>query len=76
MKVNLVQTQLSALLDKVVDTTTIGTFTSKEKALDFLAKRNYKYDSVRKAYYVGNTVQYPVTLDVKEYNMFDIRSFT
>mgnify|MGYP001114837938 CR=1 FL=1 len=76
MTVNLIQTQLSALLDQVVEITTVGTFTSKDEAIDFLTKRNYKYDSVRKAYYVGNTVQYPVTLEIIERNIFDIRSFT
>ena len=76
MKVTLIQKQLNALLDRVVDTTVIGEFKNKESALDFLSKRNYKYDSVKKAYITGNTVQYPVTLEVKDYGMFDIRSFT
>ena len=48
-KVELVQTQLSALKDKVIDKTVIGTFKSKEQALDFLEKRNYKFDTVANA---------------------------
>lgn len=74
-KVELVQTQLSALKNKVVDKTVIGTFKSKEQALDFLAKRGYKFDNVADAYINGNTVQFPVTMKIVEYNMFDIRSF-
>ena len=75
MKVQLIQTQLSALKTKVVDKTVIGTFKSKEQALDFLAKRGYKFDTVADAYIAGNTVQFPVTMKIVEYNMFDIRSF-
>lgn len=75
MKVQLIQTQLSALKNKVVDKTVIGTFKSKEQALDFLAKRGYKFDTVADAYIAGNTVQFPVTMKIVEYNMFDIRSF-
>lgn len=76
MKVQLIQTQLSALKNKVVDKTVIGTFNSEEKALDFLAKRNYKFDTVADAYIAGNTVQFPVTMEITEYNIFDIRAFT
>ena len=75
MKVQLIQTQLSALKNKVVYKTVIGTFKSKEQALDFLAKRGYKFDTVADAYIAGNTVQFPVTMKIVEYNMFDIRSF-
>lgn len=75
MKVKLVQKQLNALLDKVVDTTVIGTFKSKQEAVDFLEKRNYRFDDVSDAYIAGNTVQYPVTLEVTEYDIFDIRAF-
>lgn len=75
MKVELVQTQLSALKDKVVDKTVIGTFKSEQQALDFLEKRNYKFDAVANAYIAGNTVQFPVVMKVTEYSMFDIRSF-
>ena len=75
MKVELIQTQLSALLDKVVDKTVIGTFKSEQQALDFLEKRNYKFDAVANAYIAGNTVQFPVVMKVTEYSMFDIRSF-
>jgi len=76
MKVELVQTQLSALKDKVIDKTVIGTFKSKEQALDFLEKRNYKFDTVADAYIAGNTVQFPVTMKITEYDIFDIRAFT
>lgn len=75
MKVQLIQTQLSALKSKVIDTTVIGTFKSKEQALDFLAKRNYKFDDIADAYITGNTVQYPVTMKVTDYSIFDIRAF-
>lgn len=75
MKVELVQTQLSALKDKVIDKTVIGTFKSKEQALDFLAKRDYKFDDVLDAYIAGNTSQYPVVMEVTEYDIFDIRAF-
>lgn len=76
MKVKLVQTQLSALKDKVINKTVIGTFKSKEKALDFLAKRGYKFDVVANAYIAGNTVQFPVMMEITEYDIFDIRAFT
>ena len=76
MKVELVQTQLSALKNKIVDKTKIGTFKSKEQALDFLAKRNYKFDAVADAYIAGNTVQFPVTMEITEYDIFDIRAFS
>ena len=75
MKVKLIQKQLSALRNKVVDTTVVGEFNSKQAALDFLAKRNYRFDKVANAYIAGNTVQFPVTLEVTEYNIFDIRAF-
>jgi len=75
MKVELVQTQLSALLDKVVDTTVIGAFKSKEQALAFLEKRNYKFDSVANAYVAGNAKQFPVKVKVTNYDIFDIRAF-
>jgi hypothetical protein len=75
MKVELIQTQLSALLDKVVDKTVIGTFKSEQQALDFLEKRNYKFDAVANAYIAGNAVQFPVVLKITEYSMFDIRAF-
>lgn len=75
-KVELVQTQLSALKNKVIDKTVIGTFKSKEQALDFLAKRGYKFDAVAGAYIAGNTVQFPVVMKVTEYDIFDIRAFT
>jgi len=75
MKVELIQTQLSALKNKIVGKTIIGTFKSKEQALDFLTKRNYKFDTVANAYIAGNTVQFPVVMKVTNYNIFDIRSF-
>lgn len=75
MKVELVQTQLSALLDKVIDETVIGSFKSKQQALDFLEKRNYKFDSVAGAYISGNAIQFPVTIKTTEYDIFDIRAF-
>jgi hypothetical protein len=75
MKVQLIQTQLNALKSKVLDKTVIGTFKSKEQALDFLAKRNYKFDNIADAYITGNTVQYPVIMKVTDYSIFDIRSF-
>ena len=75
MKVKLVQKQLSALRDKVVDTTVIGTFSSEKSAIDFLQKRNYSYDKSAGAYFVGNTLQYPVTIEKIEYDIFDIRHF-
>lgn len=75
MKVTLTQQQLNALRTKVVDTTDIGTFSSKEAALDFLEKRNYTYDDVSQTYITGNTVQFPVTMNVVEYDIFDIRAF-
>lgn len=74
-KVELVQTQLSAMKDKVIDRTVIGTFKSKEQALDFLAKRNYTFDTLSNSYITGNTVQYPVIMKVTDYSIFDIRSF-
>lgn len=76
MKVELVQTQLSALKDHVVEKTVIGTFKSEEKALDFLEKRGYKFDVVYDAYIAGNTMQYPVVMEITEYDIFDIRAFT
>tara|TARA_R110000772_G_scaffold182946_1_gene294199 strand:+ start:156 stop:389 length:234 start_codon:yes stop_codon:yes gene_type:complete len=76
MKVELIQTQLSALKDKVIDKTVIGSFKSKQQALDFLEKRGYKFYDVDNAYVAGNTRQFPVVMKVTEYNMFDIRSFT
>ena len=76
MKVKLVQTQLSALKNKVIDKTVIGTFNSQQKALDFLAKRGYKFDTVADAYINGNTTQFPVVMEITEYNIFDIRAFT
>ena len=75
-KVKLIQPQLSALKNKVINKTVIGTFKSKEQALDFLEKRNYKFDAVADAYIAGNTVQFPVTMKITEYNIFDIRAFS
>jgi len=75
MKVKLVQKQLSALRDKIVDTTVIGTFLTEKSALDFLQKRNYSYDESSGAYIAGNTVQFPVTIEKIEYDIFDIRYF-
>jgi hypothetical protein len=71
--VNLVQTQLSALQDKVIETTTIGDFASVAAAEDFLIKRGYKFDG--NAWIKGNTVHYPVYIEEKEPNIFDIGSF-
>ena len=74
-KVKLIQKQLSALRDTVVDKTVIGEFDSREKALDFLAKRGYRYDAVYDSWICGNTVQFPVTIQEIRYSPFDIRSF-
>ena len=71
-----VQTRLSALGDKVVETNVIGEVATKAAALDFLDKRGYTYDTLRGAYIRGNTVQYPVTIVEPKYDsVFDIRSF-
>jgi hypothetical protein len=74
-KVKLIQKQLSALRDTVVDKTVIGEFDSREKALDFLAKRGYRYDAVYDSWIHGNAVQFPVTIQETRYSPFDIRSF-
>jgi len=76
MKVELVQTQLSALKNTVIDKTVIGTFKSEEQALDFLEKRGYKFDTVLDAYVNGNATQFPVVMEITEYDIFDIRAFT
>lgn len=73
--VKLVQTQLSALQDKVVDTVTIGEFATEGLARDFLVKRGYTFDSARGAWINGNTTQFPVTIETKEADIFDIGSF-
>jgi len=74
-KVKLIQKQLNALRDTVVDRTVIGEFDSREKALDFLAKRGYRYDYVYDFWILGNAVQFPVSIQETRYGPFDIRSF-
>ena len=76
MKVELIQTQLSALKDKVINKTVIGSVKGKAQALDFLAKRGYKFYDVDNAYIAGNTRQFPVVMKVTDYSIFDIRSFS
>jgi len=73
--VKLVQTQLSALGDRVVGTTTIGEFKDTDLAVGFLTKRGYTFDDVRQAWINGNTVQYPVKVVTTQLGEFDIRRF-
>ncbi len=74
-KFNLIQTQLNALRDGVVDTVTIGEFKTQALAEDFLTKRDYKFDTVANAWIRGNTVHFPVTIEEVVQSLFDIRSF-
>lgn len=71
----LVQTQLSALGDKVVDTTVVGEFKTEALARDWLTKRGYRFDAVAGAWINGNTVQFPIEIVTKEKSIFDIKSF-
>lgn len=72
-KVKLVQTQLSALQDEVIEQTDIGDFDSVASAEDYLVKRGYKFDGT--AWIKGNTVHYPVHIEENPANLFDIGSF-
>ena len=73
--VKLVQKQLNALRDGVVDTTTIGEFSTVALAEDFLSKRGFTFDTVAQAWICGNTVHFPVTIEDNTKDIFDIRSF-
>ena len=73
--VKLIQTRLNALRDTVVEETTIGEFKNVALAEDFLTKRGYTFDTVEQAWICGNTVQFPVRMEVKEASIFDIGSF-
>jgi hypothetical protein len=75
-KFTAVQQQLNAFRTQVIDTTTIGEFDTEAQAVDFLLKRNYRFDNVAQAYINGNTVQYPVVIQPPRVtSLFDIRSF-
>ena len=75
MKVKLIQKRYNTLRTKVVEETVIGEFKTRDSALQFLAMRGYLYDSVEKAYILGNAKQFPVTIETEEYDIFDIRAF-
>ena len=75
MKVKLIQTRYNATCTKVIEKTVIGRFKTRDAALQFLANRGYLYDSVVGGYIVGNAKQFPVTVEEKEYDIFDIRAF-
>lgn len=74
-KFNLIQTQLNALQDAVVEETNIGTFNSEAEAVNWLTKRGYKFDETRDAYIVGNTTHFPVRVEEQRLTIFDIQSF-
>lgn len=75
-KFKLVQTQLTAFCDDVIETNIVGEFNTKAQALDHLVKRGYKFDDVRGAYICGNTIHFPVVIEEPaELDIFDIGSF-
>jgi hypothetical protein len=75
-KHTLVQNQMNALRNTIVETLVIGEFDTHKSALDFLEKREYKFDNLLQAYVRGNTLQYPVVIKPPTAtSLFDIRSF-
>lgn len=75
-KYTLVQNQMNALRDAITDTLVIGEFDTQSAALDFLVKREYKFDNLAQAYVRGNKLHYPVVITPPTVtSIFDIRSF-
>lgn len=75
-KYKLVQKQLNALCNEVLETNVIDNFATEERAIDHLTKRGYKFDDVQQAWIHGNVKQYPVYIEApKVTGLFDIRSF-
>ena len=75
-KVKIIQTRYNGSLTKVIETNVVDTFKTADDALDYLRKRDYKWDNVANAYIRGNAVQAPVRIEVPvDLGMFDIRSF-
>jgi hypothetical protein len=75
-KYTLVQKQLNAHRDAIIDTLVIGEFDTQSAALDFLVKREYKFDDLAQAYVRGNKLHYPVVIKPPTAtSLFDIRSF-
>ena len=76
-KFQLVQTQLSALLDNVVDTNVIEETTTYDAAVEYLQKRGFAYDEHRAQWIKGNTFHFPVVIErpKKGFDLADIGSF-
>lgn len=73
--VKLVQTQLNALRDAVVEKTTIGEFDNVDQATGYLLKRGYTFDEANSAWIKGNTFQFPVSIERTKVDIFNIKSF-
>ena len=73
--VKLIQTQLNALRDAVIEETNIGEFKTVALAEDYLTKRGFRFDTVAGAWIHGNAVHFPVRIEEKEADIFDIASF-
>ena len=72
----LIQTRYNGSRTKVLETNQLDVFATEADALDYLNKRDYKFDIVANAYIRGNALQAPVTIEVTpDRGLFDIRTF-
>ena len=72
----LIQTRYNGSRTKVLETNQLDLFTTEAEALDYLDKRDYKFDTVANAYIRGNALQAPVTIEATpDRGLFDIRTF-
>jgi hypothetical protein len=75
-QVKLIQTRYNGSHTKVIETNELDVFDTEADALDYLVKRDYKFDTVANAYIRGNALQAPVTIEATlDRGIFDIRSF-
>jgi hypothetical protein len=74
-KIVAIQKRYNPARTKVIESNVIADGRTEAEVVNFLHMRGYRFDRVAKAYVKGNAVQYPVTIESEDLNIFDIRSF-
>ena len=75
-KFKIIQKQMDAFCNVVLDENVIEQVPTYDRAVDFLHKREYKFDEVRQQWIRGNAFQFPIVIEKPiEVGIFDIRSF-
>ena len=74
-KVKIIQQQLDAFCNKVLESNVVDTFTSEDAAQNYLIQRGFKFDSVIEKWVNGNCVHFPMLIETTTYGLGDIRSF-